>query len=300
MNLINEIRQSFRKGDLLIKVIYANLFVFLFYKILTTFFLLFSIQNINLTNWLALSSEPINLLSKPWTLVSHMFFHQKFTHIIFNLIGLYFFGKIFTQYLNKKQLFSTYIIGGVFGAFFYFLSFNYLDILDSNGKNVAFGASAAVLAVLTAISSYVPNYQISIPLLTKIKLKHLAITFIAIDIMLISSYNTNGQLIPSENAGGHIAHLGGAFYGLYFGYRLRQGKDISIWFNHLMDKIVNYFRKDSSLKTVHKRAKSDDDWRSDRKKNQLKINTILDKISKSGYESLNDNEKEILFKESKK
>ena len=237
-----------------------------------------------------MSSDSNNLLSNPWTLISHMFYHQGFIHLLFNLIGLYFYGKIFTQYLNQKQLFSTYIIGGLFGALFYYLTFNYLNAFIDDGKNFAFGASAAVLAILTAISSYAPNYQIYVPLITKIKLKHLAITFIILDIILI----------PSNNGGGHIAHLGGAFYGLYYGHRLKQGKDISIWFNKLIDSIANYFRKDSKLKTVHKRAKTDDTWRNEKKQNQIQINNILDKISKSGYDSLNDKEKELLFKESKK
>lgn len=290
MNIINDIHQSYKKGDLLSKLIYLNLFVFLFYKVLATLFFLFSIQNTSIISWLALSSDFNSLLTKPWTIISHMFYHQGFIHLTFNLIGLYFYGKIFSQYLNSKQLVSTYVIGGLFGALFYYLSFNYLEAFDSSNKSFAFGASAAVLAILTAISTYTPNYRVTIPLFAKFELKYIAIAFIIIDIILI----------PSSNGGGHIAHLGGAFYGFYFGHRLKQGKDISIWFNNLMDSIVNYFRKDPNLKTVHKRAKTDDSWRNEKKQSQDQINIILEKISKSGYESLNDKEKEILFKESKK
>tara|TARA_B110000908_G_scaffold161471_1_gene205843 strand:+ start:39692 stop:40564 length:873 start_codon:yes stop_codon:yes gene_type:complete len=290
MNIINDIHQSYKKGDLLSKLIYLNLFVFLFYKVLATLFFLFSIQNTSIISWLALSSDFNSLLTKPWTIISHMFYHQGFIHLTFNLIGLYFYGKIFSQYLNSKQLVSTYVIGGLFGALFYYLSFNYLEAFDSSNKSFAFGASAAVLAILTAISTYTPNYRVTIPLVAKFELKYIAIAFIIIDIILI----------PSSNGGGHIAHLGGAFYGFYFGHRLKQGKDISIWFNNLMDSIVNYFRKDPNLKTVHKRAKTDDAWRNEKKQSQDQINIILEKISKSGYESLNDKEKEILFKESKK
>lgn len=290
MNIINDIHQSYKKGDLLSKLIYINLFVFLFYKVLVTIFFLFSIQNIDITSWLALNSKSNNLLSKPWTIISHMFYHQDFFHIVFNLIGLYFFGKIFSQYLNSKQLVSTYVIGGLFGALFYYLSFNFLEVFENNNDNQAFGASAAVLAILTAISAYTPSYRVTIPLLAKFELKYVALAFLFLDIILI----------PSSNAGGHIAHIGGAFYGFYFGHRLRQGKDISIWFNKLMNSLANYFRKEPNLKTVHKRAKTDDAWQNEKKESQKQINIILEKISKSGYESLNDKEKEVLFKESKK
>lgn len=290
MNIINDIHQSYKRGDLLSKLIYLNLFVFLFYKVLATLFFLFSIQNTSVISWLALSSNFNDLLTKPWTIISHMFYHQGFIHLTFNLIGLYFYGKIFSQYLNSKQLVSTYVIGGLFGALFYYLSFNYLEAFESDNKSFAFGASAAVLAILTAIATYTPNYRVTIPLVTKFELKYVALVFIFLDIILI----------PSTNGGGHIAHLGGAFYGFYFGHRLKQGKDISIWFNNLMNRISNYFRKDPNLKTVHKRAKTDDQWRNEKKQSQVQINLILEKISKSGYESLNDKEKEILFKESKK
>jgi membrane associated rhomboid family serine protease len=290
MNIINDIHQSYKKGDLLSKLIYLNLFVFLFYKVLTTLFFLFSVQNTSIISWFALSSNFNDLLTKPWTIISHMFYHQGFIHLAFNLIGLYFYGKIFSQYLNSKQLVSTYVIGGLFGALFYYLSFNYLEAFESDSKSFAFGASAAVLAILTSIATYTPNYRVTIPLVATFELKYVALVFIFLDIMLI----------PSSNGGGHIAHLGGAFYGFYFGHRLKQGKDISIWFNNLMNSISNYSRKDLNLKTVHKRAKTDDQWRNEKKQSQVQINLILEKISKSGYESLNDKEKEILFKESKK
>ena len=151
------------------------------------------------------------------------------------------------------------------------------------------GASASVLAVLFAVATYVPNYKINLPFIGSIPIKYLAIVSVFIDIISI----------PESNPGGHIAHLGGALFGVYFISRLKKGKDLSIPFYNLVDYIASLFKK-KHLKTVHKRTKTDDEFRSEKADRSELINTILDKIAKSGYDSLSAKEKEYLFKNSKK
>tara|TARA_B110000971_G_scaffold164890_1_gene168801 strand:- start:838 stop:1299 length:462 start_codon:yes stop_codon:yes gene_type:complete len=151
------------------------------------------------------------------------------------------------------------------------------------------GASASVLAVLFAVATYVPNYKINLPFIGSIPIKYLAIASVFIDIISI----------PESNPGGHIAHLGGALFGVYFISRLKKGKDLSIPFYNLVDSIASLFKK-KHLKTVHKRTKTDDEFRAEKAGRSELINTILDKIAKSGYDSLSAKEKEYLFKNSKK
>ena len=151
------------------------------------------------------------------------------------------------------------------------------------------GASASVLAVLFGVATYVPNYKINLPFIGSIPIKYLAIVSVFIDIISI----------PESNPGGHIAHLGGALFGVYFISRLKKGKDLSITFYNLVDSIASLFKK-KHLKTVHKRTKTDDEFRAEKAGRSELINTILDKIAKSGYDSLSAKEKEYLFKNSKK
>ena len=241
-------------------------------------------------HWFALPADVSKLLQKPWTIISYMFLHEGFLHILFNLLWLYFGGQIFMQYLNSKQLVSTYVLGGIFGGFSYILAFNFFPAFQQNlSQSIAIGASASVLAIITAIATYVPNYSVHLTFIGRVKLKHIAFFSIFLDVLSI----------PKGNAGGHIAHLGGALYGFLYVQQLKRGQDWSKSFSSLLDALANSF-KNQSLKTVHKKPKTDDQWRAEKVSSQKEINRILDKISKSGYESLNEKEKEILFKASKK
>jgi membrane associated rhomboid family serine protease len=289
--IFNELKHSFKKGSLLSRIIYINLAVFVFIEVLSVFFFLFNQPSYELINLVALPANGSELLSKPWTLITYMFVHDGFIHLIFNLLWLYFGGTIFLKYLSNKQIVSTYVLGGLTGGLFYILAFNYFPVFDSVlAQSMAVGSSASVLAVLVAIATYVPNYIVNLTFIGRVKLKHIAIVSIVLDLILI----------PNGNAGGHIAHLGGAFYGFYYSRQLLKGKDTSRWFNHLMDYLVNLFKPSKPLKTAYKRPKTDDQWRENKSNEQQQINRILDKIAKSGYDSLNKEEKETLFKASKK
>ena len=289
--IINDLKNSFKQGNLLSRLIYVNLGVFVLIKIIGVFFFLFNLSGYQIIDILALPAESKKLLSKPWTIITYMFVHNGFIHLIFNLLWLYFGGTIFLKYLSNKQLVSTYILGGLTGGLFYVIAYNYFPVFESVlEQSIALGSSASVLSILIAIATYLPNYIVNLTFIGKVKLKHIAIFSIILDLILI----------PQGNAGGHIAHLGGAFYGFYFSRQLLKGKDTSRWFDYLMDYIVNLFRATKPLKTAYKRPTTDDQWRENKRNDQDRINKILEKIAKSGYESLNKEEKAMLFNASKK
>lgn len=289
--ILKDLINSFKNGNMLNRLIFINLGVFVVIEILSVFFFLFNQPTFTFKEFLALPANLLTVASKPWTIVSYMFIHDGFIHLIFNILWLYFGGSIFLKYLSNKQIVSTYVLGGLMGGLFYILAYNYFPVFSQIRSNsMAIGASASVLAILVAIATYVPNYSVNLTLIGSLKLKHIALFTIILDLILI----------PKGNAGGHIAHLGGACYGFFFSQQLQKGKDISKRFDHFMDYIASFFKQKSPLKTAYKRPKTDDQWREQKSVQQKQINTILDKIAKSGYESLNKEEKEILFKASKK
>tara|TARA_B100000287_G_scaffold385007_1_gene391901 strand:- start:545 stop:1165 length:621 start_codon:yes stop_codon:yes gene_type:complete len=204
------------------------------------------------------------------------------------MLFLYLIGKIFLQYLNSKQAFYIYILGGISGGLLFITAYNYIPIFNINMQNVkAIGASASVLAIIFAISTYKPNYKIHLPFIGLIKLKYIALTCLLID--LIS--------IPNGNAGGHIAHIGGALFGWIYIKALQKEKKY-LSFNYL-NKIKKIFIIRKNNKTKFKRTINDYEYNKQKIEKQKEINLILEKISKSGYESLTKNEKKILFNESK-
>ena len=233
-------------------------------------------------------SQPKELLFRPWTPFTYMFTHFGFTHILFNLIWLYFAGQIFLQYFTAKKLYSIYLMGGLLGGLAYLLAYNLFPAFSQQNTQLI-GASASVLAILFAVASYVPNYKVNLIFIGPVSIKYLAIASIFIDIISI----------PKGNAGGHIAHLGGALLGIAFIQQWKKGKDISLSMERLIDQFTGLFKK-KNLKTVYKRPQTDDEFRSDKVKRSKNIDEILDKIAKSGYDSLNEKEKEYLFKNSKK
>lgn len=293
-NIWNGIKDSFKDGSNLTKLIYINLAVFLVVKILGvfTYFFQYSPSQIPfMVYWLSVPAETGALLSRPWTVFTYMFLHQDFLHILFNMLWLFWFGKIFLSYLDQKKLLSIYLIGGLTGAATYIFAYNIFPVFqDVRFGAYALGASASVMAVVLATVVYAPNHVINLVFIGPVKIKHIAIFFLITDIISI----------PNGNAGGHLAHLGGAFYGWLFISQLRKGKDISSGFNSLMESFFKLFGKKKKMKVSFKntRTMSDEEYNKSKKINQEELNRILDKIAKSGYDSLTKEEKEILFKSS--
>lgn len=297
MNAFDDLKRTFRQRGTLTQLIMINVGVFLFLKVLGVFFFLFKQENLEqlVLSYLALPADPALILKKPWTIISYMFLHYDFFHILFNMLWLYWFGKIFLEYLNPKKLISVYLIGGFAGGLVYVLAFNLFPAFqESLSQSVALGASAAVLAIVVAISFYVPDYTIQLLFLGPVKLKYIALVTIFIDIVSI----------PSGNAGGHLAHLGGAFFGFLYATQLRQGKDTSKGFSRLMDNLFSLFKRRPEMKVKYKRPsgkpETDLEYNARRAAEQRSIDQILDKIARNGYEGLSKEEKETLFKSSKR
>lgn len=289
MNIIDELKDSFRQGSILTKFIYINIGVFVAVKIVQIFLYLFNTpgDTMNLLKWLAVSADLSEVIKRPWTVVTYMFLHENFIHILFNLLWFYWFGRIFLEYFEQKKLAGVYILGGLAGAVLYILSFNIFPVFGSILHNsLALGASASVMAIVIAVSFYVPDHTVHMMFFGQIKIKYLAIAVF----LLTSIFDF------STNTGGKIAHIGGALLGYLFTYQYRNGKDITRGVNRFTDVVVSYFKPRKKMKVTYKRPKTDMEFNRERAEKQKEIDGILDKISKGGYESLTKKEKEILFK----
>ena len=245
-------------------------------------------------DYLALPANMDMLISRPWTLFTYMFLHTSFWHILFNMLWLYWFGRIFTSYLTQRQLLSTYLLGGIAGGLLYILTFNIFPVFSETLYMArALGASASVMAIVVAISVYVPNYTISLIFFGRVKIFYIALILFIVDFFTIR----NG------NAGGNIAHIGGAVYGFLYVYYFKKGRDFSKIFS-IFDKRKGkpkIKRKKPKIKAEKpKRPLSDDEYNRLKAREQKRIDEILDKISQSGYESLTKEEKALLFSNSNK
>jgi len=302
--IADEIKDSFRKGSAVTKLIYINLGVFLLVIILFGIYALATPaapipkKNIfygNFLNYLMLHTDLKLLITRPWGIITYMFLHFEFLHILFNMLWLFWFGRIFLHYLTEKQLYTTYLLGGIAGGVLLVLAYNVLPGLSDYLP--ALGASASVSAIVIAISFYSPDYSVYIPLIGPVKIKYIALLFIALDVLMI--VNTNSASGLGSNAGGHIAHLGGALYGYLFALQLKRGKDIGKSFSGWMDSLASLFSRKSRMRVSYKSKASqmdDFEYNKFRAEHQKEIDRILDKIAKSGYDSLSKKEKETLFK----
>jgi len=206
-------------------------------------------------------------------------------------LWLYWFGTIFLHYIGQKKLVAVYLLGGISGAILYIISFNIFPAFTGMvADSSAIGASASVMAVVIAIAVYVPDYTVNLFLLGRIKIKYMALA-----IFILTSF-----MDFSVNSGGKIAHIGGALFGYLYSGNLRKGRDIGKWINLIIDRIVTLFKPKKKMKVTYKKPVDDYDFNKQKADHQNRINAILDKISKGGYESLTKEEKDLLFRESQK
>ena len=295
--LTEEIRRFFREGSALSNLILINLGIWLFIQVVRVIFFLINRADDDLIttviHYFALPARLPTLIREPWTLLSYMFLHVDIWHILFNMLWLFWFGKIFLQYLTPRKLVWVYVAGGLTGGFVYILSFNAFPVFsESLHISRALGASASVMAIVSAISFYIPDYTINLFLLGRIRIVYLAIILFVFDFFMI----------PSGNSGGHIAHIGGALFGfLYAQFIPRAGRNSS--FGWKMPDFVSGFKsspRKADPQVRRERPASDEEYNRQRNENQKKIDSILEKISGGGYESLTREEKEFLFKSSNK
>jgi len=293
MAIIDEIKKSFKKGSILTRLIYINLAVFLVVNIVEIFFFLLG-KHDNYSQFLltlALPADLSLLARRPWTLVTYMFLHKSFFHILFNLLWLYWFGRIFLQYLDEKKLAGVYILGGLSGALMYILAFNAFPVFQNQVPlSYALGASASVMAVVIAISVYSPNYTIYLLFFGRVRIIYVAIVgFLASSVFEFSI-----------NTGGKLAHIGGALFGYLFILRLRKGKDMTKFVSRLLDTVAGWFKPKPRIKVSHRKSETDMEYNRRKKDEQAEVDRILEKIAKAGYDSLTNDEKETLFKQSQK
>ena len=277
-SLFSDLKSTFKYSSSNIRFIIINAAVFLIISLISLPFYFANIDSVfnEIIQWFAIPSSPSLLIKKPWTLITYMFVHHDFFHLFFNMLMLFWAGRIFTEYLGDKRLVSTYLIGGIFGAAMYLIAYNTLPVFQ-HINSINMGASGAVLAVLIAIATYLPNYSVFMVLIGPIKLKYIALILVLIDVLSIEK----------GNAGGHITHLGGAIYGYIYSTQLAKGRNIALWFDNTVNFFSNLFKPKSKLKVSYRRNEANySENQNDYKSNQQKIDEILDKISKSVYESL--------------
>ena len=277
-----------RTQNIVHKIIYLNVLLFILFNLLNVISYILQINTNLIATDFYLTANNIELINKPWSLITYMFLHNDLLHLFTNMLFLHLIGKIFLQYLDSKQALYIYLLGGIAGGLLFITAYNYIPNLSINIQNVkAVGSSASVLAIIFAISTYKPNYKIHLPFIGIVKLKYIALTCFLIDIISI----------PNGNAGGHIAHIGGALFGwIYIKTLETENKYLS---SNYLKRIKNIFTIRRYNNSAYKRSINDYDFNKKQTEKQNEINLILEKISKSGYESLTKNEKEILFNESK-
>jgi membrane associated rhomboid family serine protease len=298
MDLWNEIKQTFRNGSIVTRLIYINLAVFLLVRIVLVLFTLFK-HELPLIEWLALPSNAGILLTRPWTLITYMFLHYSFLHILFNLLWLYWFGQIFMMYFDAKKLLGIYLLGGIFGGITYMLAYNLFPAFENIAQSgMLLGASASIIAIVVASAVYAPNLSVNLILISSI-FGPIKIIWIAVASILIYFIGITGA-----NAGGNFAHLGGALWGFIYMNQLKKGRDITARFNNFLFNIDDFFKRKNRMRVSYRRNKTQEmtDWEYNKQKRstQENVNEILEKISRSGYDSLSKKEKEILFKMSNK
>lgn len=277
MNILNEIKQQYKLGDVPQKLIFINVLVFL---LSIVFFFKFLSGVFDYPTWLALSSDYKEAVYFPWTLFTYCFLHANPFHLLFNLLFLYFISNLFYTFFNTRQFLTVYFLGSIFAGIVY-LIYGYLF----HHSSLIVGASGSVMAVFIAVAAYSPNMPIRLPFIGYVKIWQIAVFYIFVDLLYLLS----------DNTGGHIAHLSASVIGFLFAILMKKGIDISkifIWEQ----------KKNTTFKKVYKN-KPEKKYQSVRVKDvnvtQRQIDEILDKISKSGYDSLTKEEKEFLFKENK-
>lgn len=293
--IITDLKETFRRGNIYIQLIYINAAVFVLTTLTEVMLQLFNRSLADAFRWLELPASLSNFIVQPWSLLTYMFMHAGFMHLLFNMLWLYWFGALFLQFFSAKHLRGVYILGGICGGLLYMAAYNIFPYFRPiTDHSFMVGASASVLAIVAATAYREPNYPIRLFLFGVIRLKYLALIVIGTDLLFVTS----------GNAGGHIAHLGGALAGLWFAAGLSKGSDLTAWINKSLDALASLFRfkrRKPKMKVRYGTGREKDyDYNARKKAQSAEIDRILDKLKKSGYESLTTEEKKNLFDASKR
>ena len=307
-----EVKKQWGQGGMLMRLLLINGGVFL---LVTTLQLLTTLGFGQSSPWesgavlgLATTWMPEILLRRPWTVITHMFVHTGVWHLLMNMALLYWMGRLFMVHFGARKLLSTYVVGGLAGFALYFIATNVFPGLQQG--TYAYGASAAVMAILAAVATRDPERQIGLVILGSVPLKYVAIALVLLDYFALS----NG-----DNTGGNLAHLGGALFGYVMVKQGDQGRDLVGWFERFLDALLTAFnpkaksklrvekrsnrkswRRRTKPETRSSRVKSDEEFNQEKKERLARMDVILDKVSKHGYDNLTKEEKAFLFQASKK
>ncbi len=296
-SILDRIFKFFQSKTIFTNLILVNVLVFLSLVILKVILKIFLLDDFLIKdtptlvwNYLSSTSDLPALLRRPWSLISYMFVHVGFIHILGNMVTFYFFGRYLDQFLGSRKLLSTYILGGLAGWALYAIGYNFIPMFKAMGHGPMWGASAAVIATVVAAATYRPNMKINL-IFVQLEFKYLAGLIVLMDFLALDT---------GVNAGGHLGHLGGALYGFFMIRQLQKGKDMNAWLERLLDRLKNLFRRSPNMKVVYKKSQaaqqSDEEYNYTKAQAQKKIDKILDKISMGGYDSLTKAEKEFLNK----
>lgn len=317
-----DIKREFSYGNMVTRLVIINVMVFVAINLIWVLIQVgsgYAGSSLyrDILSFFAISSDWFQLLIHPWSIITSMFLHEGFFHILFNMLLLYWFGRVVGDLLGDHRILPLYLLAGLAGNVVYFISANLLNY--TAGGTIAYGASGAVMGVVIASAVLAPEMEMRLLLFGNVKLKYIAAALLLIDIIGIGGMN---------NTGGHYAHLGGAAFGWFFIHRLQVGDDLSAPVNNFIQRIRDFFQGLSQEKgsrskrgprvayrnpnssatsrsaNTSKRMKSSKGGKaapSDTKvSHEEKVNDILEKIKESGYENLTEEEKKFLFNASKK
>jgi len=288
MSAFKDFKLKYNNFNAFEKIIVINSIVFIIGALIGVF-----AKTDDSLSFLKLPSDFFDFVMKPWSFITYGFVHYDFFHILFNLLILYYISRMILNLFRPKMALNIYFLGIISGALAFLFVFNVVPNLFLKPTSGLVGASAGIRALLIFLGVYMADTEVRV-LVVNVKLKYIAILLVVMDVLGLFTWNQ----------GGNVAHLGGALLGYFYAIKLKQGKDIGTGFEKALDSVVSWFKPKTTLKTVHRKkekgeyaGKTKDEFNTFNK--QKKIDLILDKISKSGYDSLTAEEKEFLFRAGK-
>ncbi len=280
-----DLKSIYKNGNIVVKLIFVNLAVFAVVKLLSITLMLFNIDTVSLLPYLAMPAAISTFLPRFWTPITYMFMHDGMFHLFFNMLCLFWFGKIILSFLNEKQFITLYLFGGKLGGLLFLAAYNLFPYYEQHvAHDILLGASGAIMAVLVASAMLAPNMEVQLVLIGRVKLK-----YVAIGAIFMSLFGITGT-----NAGGQLAHLGGALAGYIYVALYRKGMDLGRY----MEFWANLFRKKEKkhkTKFHYQAPMNDSDFNQSKAQRSADVDAILDKIKRSGYDSLSAEEKQKLF-----
>lgn len=295
-SIIADIRREFSFGNVVTRLVIINVAVFIVINLIRLIFYLGNAGVVpplyhDIVHFFSVSSDIKHNLTHPWVFVTSIFLHESFWHLLWNMLFLYWFGRIVGDLLGDRKIFPIYLLGGMVGCFAFWISAQILPYMQGH-TGYALGASAGVMAIVVTSGMIAPDYIMRLILLGDIRLKYIVLALVLLDLFALAG---------NSNTGGHFAHLGGVAMGWLFVSQLRSGNDWSEGVNNLMDKIVNFFKgekvpvsRTKKARIVKKTFKKSEPRQYSEDEIQERIDVILEKIKKTGYESLTLEEKEFL------